>query len=139
MKRSVAKWDRSKEEAKLKRLRTIAKSASEQSGRDIIPEVLPAMKTDEAVAYARENCDVILAPYENAEGIENTRKVLKGLAGDSRIGVFIGPEGGFEESEVRLLSDAGAEVLTLGKRILRTETAGPALLAVLMLKLEDGE
>ncbi len=131
MVRCVAKWDKKKEEARLKRYSAIAESAAKQSGRDRIPEVSQAMSLKEALKEARENEAVILLPYENAGDMEHTRQVFEDLKGREHIAVFIGPEGGFEESEIKEALAFGAEVITLGPRILRTETAGPAVLAML--------
>ena len=78
-----------------------------------------------------------MIPYENADGIEKTRKILNGMDKTKNIAVFIGPEGGFEEEEVKKINKSGFEVITLGKRILRTETAGLALLSNIMIRLED--
>jgi 16S rRNA (uracil1498-N3)-methyltransferase len=63
--------------------------------------------------------------------------VIAGLKGPGSAGIFIGPEGGFEEREIRELLAAGADVITLGHRILRTDTAGIAVLSMLMLQLEE--
>ena len=81
--------------------------------------------------------DRILVPYENAEGIAHTREVIGAIRPGESIGIFIGPEGGFEESEVRQLEEMGGSVITLGHRILRTDTASIATLAMLMLHLES--
>ena len=131
MVRCVAKWDRKKEEARLRRYSAIAESAAKQSGRDRIPEVARAMSLKEALKEAKANLAVILLPYENAGDMGNTRQVFEDLKGREHIAVFIGPEGGFEESEVEEALASGAKVITLGPRILRTETAGPAVLAML--------
>lgn len=84
-----------------------------------------------------ENIDVLLFPYELAEGISNTRQVIGGLRPGQSIGIFIGPEGGFEKTEAQEVQRAGAKAITLGKRILRTETAGIATLSMLMFQLEE--
>ena len=84
-----------------------------------------------------EELDVVLVPYENAEGIEGARKLVASMKGKKSIAVFIGPEGGFEDSEIELALTNGAHTLTLGKRILRTETAGMTMLSILMFELEE--
>ena len=78
-----------------------------------------------------------IIPYENATGMQNTKLRLENLKNCERIGVFIGPEGGFEEAEIELAMSAGIHPITLGKRILRTETAGLAILSMMVLTLED--
>ena len=80
--------------------------------------------------------DLLLLPYESAEGMTAARKLLGQARPGMRIGILIGPEGGFEPSEVEAAVQAGWKVLSLGPRILRTETAGMAVAAALMLMLE---
>ena len=89
-----------------------------------------------AAAYARQ-CDRCLVPYENERGMKQTAGALAGICPGESISVFIGPEGGFEESEIQTALSAGIEPLTLGKRILRTETAGFTVLSWLMYHLEN--
>jgi len=130
MHRSIVKLDAKKEEARIRRYQEIAKTAAKQAGRNRIPEVKPVM-TVEDVARAAGSLDALLVPYECAENMEHTRSVIAGLPKTGRIGIVIGPEGGFEQEEIERLEAAGGVVLTLGKRILRTETAGLFLLSVL--------
>ena len=80
--------------------------------------------------------DVRLIPYELEKGMEETARVIEGITPGQSVGIFIGPEGGFEESEIEQARAAGAVPVSLGKRILRTETAGLAALSVLMYHLE---
>ena len=136
MKRCIVKWDEKKAENRLKRYRAIAESAAEQSQRDIVPEVSDCLSFDEALIMAG-TLDHILVPYERAEGIEESRRILKSIRPGESAGIFIGPEGGFEEEEVRKILDAGGKALTLGRRILRTETAGLTVLSILMFELEE--
>ena len=135
MHRSVVKLSGGKAQTKEKRWNAIAQSAAKQAKRMIIPKVAPVMNMKEAAAYAAD-LDVILLPYELAEGMEYTRQVLSSILPGQSVGIFIGPEGGFEPEEVALLKERNAKVISLGRRILRTETAGMALLAALMLQLE---
>lgn len=135
-KRAVVKLDAKKEAKKNARWQAIAESAAKQSKRMYVPEVSHVMSFLEAAAFAKE-LDVALMPYELAKGMEETRKILKGIRRGQSIGIFIGPEGGFEEAEVQAAKDAGAQVITLGRRILRTETAGLTVLSALMLELEE--
>ena len=135
-KRCVVKLDAKKEKNKLARWRQISEAAAKQSKRRIIPEVMPVMSMKEAVSFAAD-MDVKLFPYELAEGWERTRQLVDGVKAGQSIAVFIGPEGGFEDSEVELAEEAGFVPVTLGKRILRTETAGFTVLAWLMYRLEE--
>ena len=75
-------------------------------------------------------------PYEDAQGMAKTRRVISEIRQGQSGGIFIGPEGGFEEAEVQKAQETGAVPITLGKRILRTETAGIAVLSILMYHLE---
>mgnify|MGYP000068688222 FL=1 len=102
----------------------------------LVPEVHSVMTFKEALAYAKE-LDVLLIPYELAKGMKETKELIQAIEPGKSIGVFIGPEGGFEEQEVADAMEAGAKPITLGHRILRTETAGLAVLSVLMFQLED--
>lgn len=90
--------------------------------------------------------DVCLIPYECAgelledgqdSAMERTRKILSHIEKGQSIGVFIGPEGGFEKEEVEAARKMGAQPVSLGRRILRTETAGLCILSVLMFQLEE--
>ena len=114
----------------------IAESAAKQSKRMLVPEVHSVMTFKEALVYAKE-LDVLLIPYELAKGMKETKELIRSIEPGKSIGVFIGPEGGFEEQEVADAMEAGAKPITLGHRILRTETAGLAVLSVLMFQLED--
>ena len=135
-KRSVVKLDEKKAAKKQARWQAIAKGAAEQSGRGIVPEVRDVRTFGEALKTAAE-LDVILIPYELEEGMRETVRVIESIVPGQSVGIFIGPEGGFEEEEVELAKAAGAHPVTLGKRILRTETAGPAALSILMYYLES--
>ena len=135
-KRVVVKIDEKKADAKVSRWNAIAESAAKQSKRSIIPKVSEPMSIDNALEIVKD-FGVKLIPYENADGIDKTRKILDGMDKTKDIVVFIGPEGGFEEAEVERIKNSGFEVITLGKRILRTETAGLALLSNIMIRLED--
>lgn len=135
-KRCVVKLDDKKAAAKTARWRGIAEAAAKQSRRGVVPNVHDVLSMREAIAYA-EDMDVKLIPYELAEDMEHTKHVVETVKPGQRIAVFIGPEGGFEESEVQAARDAGIEPVTLGKRILRTETAGLAVLSWLMYQLES--
>jgi 16S rRNA (uracil1498-N3)-methyltransferase len=136
-KRAVVKLDdKKKEEKKRERWQAIAEGAAKQSGRGIIPVIRPVHSFREAVGKVGES-DLGLIPYENAKGIRFTKEIIHKLNEYNAISIFIGPEGGFEEAEIAYASEKGIHPITLGKRILRTETAGLALLSMMMLELED--
>ena len=136
MKRSVVRLDDKKAAKKADRWNSIAESAAKQAGRSRIPEVAMPLSYKEALKMAEE-LDVTLLPYELAGGMEVTREVIRQIKSGQSVGIFIGPEGGFEPEEVDAAVSMGAKVITLGRRILRTETAGLATLAVLMFELEQ--
>lgn len=135
-KRTVVKLDAKKAKKKTDRWNTIALSAAKQAKRGRIPEVKSPMTLKEAFEYSR-SFDALIIPYEDAEGIEHSRRVLAGLKDRKRIGIFIGPEGGFEEKEIEMAKEFDIVPITLGKRILRTETAGMAVLSILMFEMEE--
>ena len=134
--RAVVKLDGKKEENKIRRWQAIAESAAKQSKRMYVPEVRHVMRFSEAIEHAKE-LDVVLLPYELAKDMKETKKIIDQIEPGQSIGIFIGPEGGFDEEEVRMAADMGARAITLGKRILRTETAGLTVLSVLMFALEE--
>ena len=135
VKRCVVKLDEKKARAKANRWQGIAEAAAKQSKRGVVPVVKEPMTMKEAAAYAR-GMEVKLIPYELAEDMAHTKKVIESIRPGESVAVFIGPEGGFEEGEVAEAIAAGIEPITLGKRILRTETAGLAVLSWLMYHLE---
>lgn len=134
-KHAVVKLDAKKARQKTERWQAIAEAAAKQSKRRIIPRV------SEPVTFARAlelagGMEVKMIPYELADGMERTKQMISSLPEDADIAVFIGPEGGFEESEIKAAADAGTVPITLGKRILRTETAGLTVMAWIMYQLE---
>ena len=135
-KRCVVKLDGKKAAKKVERWKQIAESAAKQSKRMLIPNVHEVLTFKEALKYA-ETMDVRLIPYELAKGMQDTKEILADIQPGQSVGIFIGPEGGFEEKEVETAISEGAKPITLGKRILRTETAGLAILSVLMFQLEQ--
>ena len=136
MKRSVVKLDAKKAESKVKRWNAIAESAAKQSKRSILPQVSDVVTFAQAVKMASE-MDLKLVPYELAEGMEQTKQLIESVKPGQRIAIFIGPEGGFDPEEIRTATEAGIHPITLGKRILRTETAGFTTIAWLMYQLEN--
>jgi 16S rRNA (uracil1498-N3)-methyltransferase len=137
-KRSIVRLDGKKAEAKVRRWNAVAESAAKQSKRMIVPEVFPVCTMEEAFALAdREEIGDRLIPYECAENMDGTRRRLCEIRRGSRIAVLIGPEGGFDSQEIREASEHGFSVITLGRRILRTETAGMTMLSILMYLLDS--
>lgn len=134
-KRAVVKLDAKKAAAKHTRWNAIAEAAAKQSKRRIIPEVSECMSFKQAVEYARR-MKLKLIPYELSEGMATTKHLIESVRSGWDVAVFIGPEGGFAEEEIALAKEAGILPVTLGKRILRTETAGLAVLSWLMYQLE---
>lgn len=135
MKRCVMKLEPKKAPQKIERWQAISEAAAKQSKRTVIPEVTMPMSFKEAVKKASE-CDVRLVPYEMADGMNRTRELLKAITPGQSVAIFIGPEGGFDQSEIELAKNSGFEIITLGKRILRTETAGMVVISVLMMQLD---
>lgn len=135
MKRCVVKLDAKKAAKKVERWNSISESAAKQAGRSIIPKVSDVVSYREAMKRA-EQLDVVLVPYELEEGMAETKKLLHQIQPGQSVGIFIGPEGGFEREEVEQAIEAGAHPVTLGRRILRTETAGFTMLSILMFELE---
>ena len=158
----------SKETKKVQRYNSIAEAAAKQSQRGIIPEVKSYISFKQAADLAAE-MDMVLVPYESAEGMDHSRSVIaevkklcndrlealkkdNNLSEDRRndlvdsektgyerptVAVFIGPEGGFAQDEIDLLTEKGGRIISLGRRILRTETAGPAVMSILGFALDD--
>ena len=134
-KRVVVKLDEKKAGKKVERWNSIAEGGAKQSGRSFVPRVTNVMTYKEALQYAKM-LDVVLVPYELAEGMKETKELISKIEPGQSVGIFIGPEGGFEVSEVEDAIESGAKAITLGKRILRTETAGLTILSILMYHLE---
>lgn len=135
-KRCVVKLDEKRAASKINRWQGIAEAAAKQSKRGVIPVVQSVMSMQEAIVYA-QSMDVKMIPYELAQDMLHTKQIIESIVPGKSIAVFIGPEGGFEESEINAAIKAGIEPITLGRRILRTETAGLAVLSWLMYQLES--
>lgn len=133
--RSVVKLDAGKAKQKTVRWQAIAEAAAKQSKRRIIPVVREPVSFAQALKLAQP-MEVKLIPYELAEGMERTKELISSIPEGADVAVFIGPEGGFEESEVSGAVECGMVPVTLGKRILRTETAGFTVMAWIMYQLE---
>jgi len=134
-KRCVVKLEEKKAGSKVARWQSIAEAAAKQSKRGVIPKVEMPMSFKSAIQMAKA-MDVVMIPYELASGMEKTREIIEAVKPGQSIAVFIGPEGGFEEAEIAYACENGVEPVTLGRRILRTETAGFTILSWLMYRLE---
>lgn len=137
MKNCIVKLDDKKKKNKLSRYQTVALTAAKQSKRSIVPAIHDVLSFKEAMEYAA-NLDLLLLPYESKNGMKDTYDVINGLQKGQSVGIFIGPEGGFDESEIELVKDK-CKLISLGRRILRTETAAICSLSMLMLKSEELE
>ena len=135
-KRCVVKLEEKKAASKIARWQGIAAAAAKQSRRAVIPQVTEVSAFAQAVKSAA-SMEVKLIPYELARDMAHTRELMEKIRPGQDIAVFIGPEGGFEEAEIGLALENGVEPVTLGKRILRTETAGMTVLSWLLYLLED--
>ena len=135
MSRSVVKIEDKKRKQKQERWQAISESAAKQSKRNVIPEVSEAVSYKKAMEIASE-MDVFLVPYENERGMAATKEAIQKLNGAKKVGILIGPEGGFDDKEIALAKDAGGEIVSLGKRILRAETAAITALSMCMLFIE---
>ncbi len=134
-KRCVVKLDAKKEASKIARWQAIAEAAAKQSKRAVVPQIRPVMTMNEALKAASQMEHRII-PYELAEGMSKTKDIFESFTPGNSVAVFIGPEGGFEEAEIKAAEDAGVEPVSLGRRILRTETAGFTVLAWIMYETE---
>lgn len=133
MKNCVVKLDDKKAKSKIQRWNAISESAAKQSKRTVIPEVTMPLSWKNALEKAKE-LDVVLVPYENERGMEATREILQDIKAGQSIGIFVGPEGGFAPEEI---AEGIGHRISLGRRILRTETAGLATLSMLVFCLDE--
>lgn len=127
----VAKLNNQK---KIERWRTISEVAAKQSKRNIIPkinELISVKKLSDIIS----NFDLTIVAYENEEKI-TLKNILNQNKNINTIAIVVGPEGGLHEDEVKCLQDSGAKVASLGKRILRTETAGPSIMSMITYEFE---
>lgn len=135
MKNCVVKLDEKKAKAKQSRWQSIAESAAKQSKRSVIPDIGTVVSFAQAVEQAK-SMDVRLVPYEQERGMAYTRESFGNIKKGDEVAIFIGPEGGFAPSEIELVR-GDMKLISLGNRILRTETAGLATLAMLIFAIED--
>lgn len=135
-KRCVVQLDQKKAAKKVARWNAISEAAAKQSKRNKIPEVTMPMPFAEALLDAKK-LEAALIPYENAEGMEQARSMVDEAAKKRSLGIFIGPEGGFTEQEMEKSQQNGVKPISLGHRILRTETAGMMLMSVIMFATDQ--
>ena len=135
MKRSIVKIDDKKKKSKRERWQAIAEAAAKQSKRTAVPEVCDVLSYKEFIARAKE-LDLLLVPYECADGMSATKAALREIKSGMNVGIIIGPEGGFEQKEIEDALEIGGKVISLGSRILRTETAAITTIAMCMLYSE---
>ena len=135
MKRCIVKMDDKKKKAKTGRWQSIAEAAAKQSKRTSIPTVNEVLSYKQMLSVAK-NLDLLLVPYECAEGMTATKEALSQIKSGMSVGIIIGPEGGFEQKEIDEAVDIGGKVISLGSRILRTETAAITSVAMCMLYSE---
>ena len=138
MQRCVVKLDIKSENKKIERWQKISESAAKQSGRNSIPQIHKIIKIEE-ISKLKKEYDIIIICYEN-EKENNIKKEIQKLKQNKkqeiRIAIVIGPEGGLEENEVKYLEKEGAKIVTLGNRILRTETVALNILSIIMYEFE---
>ena len=136
MERCVVKLDNKAEDKKIERWQKIAETAAKQSGRDIIPKIENLINLQK-VCNLIEKYDIVILAYENEEKytLKQALNTVKGKD-NLKIGIIIGPEGGIDSKEVEMLKNAGAITVTLGKRILRTETVGIAMTSIILYELD---
>lgn len=135
MNRCVVKLDDKKKKSKQSRWQSIAESAAKQSKRNHIPTVYDVLSYKNALDVASK-LDLLIVPYENKDGMIATKNVLDKLSNVKTVGIIIGSEGGFEDNEIALAKEIGGQIVSLGKRILRTETAAITSVAMCMLNAE---
>lgn len=135
MKRCVVKLEKNKKGAKTARWQAISESAAKQSKRTVIPTIFDAISYTELIDKIKD-FDLFIIPYENKDGMLATKEVLNQIKAGMKVGVLVGPEGGFDQNEIDLALNKGGKTISLGKRILRTETASIVSLSMLMLHAE---
>ena len=137
MDRSVVKLLKDKADKKITRWNMISEAAAKQSKRRFVPRVTQVMTFTEALLDA-ESAEIKILPYElcDMDSMQKTKEIIASIKAGSKIAIFIGPEGGFSDSEIDNAAVHGVKTVTLGHRILRTETAGMLVLSWLVMQLE---
>ncbi len=141
MKRCVVKLNEKEKAKKIERWQKISEVAAKQSGRSIIPKINTAITINDVCNSCKEY-DVMLVAYENEQ--ENTlkqeigkiKRQIVNTKKEIKIGILIGPEGGIDSFEIDKLKESGAKIVTLGKRIMRTETVALNIISIIMYELE---
>ena len=139
LKRSIVKISGKDENKKIERWQKIAEVAAKQSGRDIIPKVRN-IENLKNVCNQIKDYDIVLVAYELEESnyIKNELLKIKKYNSSYKIAIIIGPEGGIDTEEIEVFKKTGAKIISLGKRILRTETVALQVSSIIMYELEDG-
>ncbi len=135
MSRCVVKLDDKKKKSKVSRWQSISESAAKQSKCNRIPQIADVLTYKQALEKAK-GLDLLLVPYESKHGMADTKAALSQIKAGMSVGILIGPEGGFDEKEVEEAFENGGKVISLGKRILRTETAAITSVGMCMLYAE---
>lgn len=136
MERCIVKLDSKSENKKIERWSKIAEVAAKQSGRDNICKINNVINIKN-ICNLVQNYDIVLVPYEK-EKEKSLKDILKIISNkNQKIGIVIGPEGGFEEKEIKMLEQSNGRIITLGKRILRTETVAMVMSSIIMYELGD--
>jgi 16S rRNA (uracil1498-N3)-methyltransferase len=135
MSRCVVKLNDKKKKSKVSRWQSISESAAKQSKCNRIPEIYDVLTYKQALAKAKD-LDLLLVPYESKNGMADTKEALAQIKSGMSVGILIGPEGGFDEKEIEQAFEIGGKVISLGKRILRTETAAITSVSMCMLYAE---
>ena len=135
MSRSVVKIEEKKKKSKRDRWQAISESAAKQSKCNQIPEISEILTYKQALEKAKD-LDLLFVPYESKNGMEDTKTALNQIKSGMSVGILIGPEGGFDEKEIQQALEIDGKVISLGKRILRTETAAITSVSMCMLYAE---
>ena len=135
MENCVVKLEEKKKASKVARWQAISESAAKQSKRNIIPKIYDVLSYKNALEMAKD-LDLLIVPYENEKGMTATKETLLKLKKGMNVGIIIGAEGGFSQKEITNAKEIGADIISLGKRILRTETAAITAVAMCMLYCE---
>ncbi|MEE0945453.1 MAG: 16S rRNA (uracil(1498)-N(3))-methyltransferase [Acutalibacteraceae bacterium] len=136
MKNCVVRLDEKKKVSKVTRWQAIAESAAKQSKRNVIPQVCEVISYKNMLQIAKD-LDLFLVPYENFNGMASLTEALDLIKKGTSVGILIGPEGGFDLKEIEAVINSGGKTVSLGKRILRTETAAIVSASALMLYIES--
>ncbi len=137
MKRCIVKINQKDEKKKIQRWQKISEGAAKQSGRNVIPKI-NNVKNIKNICESFSEYDIVLVAYENEKEnkLKQELKKINKSNDNIKIAVVIGPEGGIENEEIELLKKSGAKIITLGERILRTETVALNIISIIMYELE---